>query len=226
MKKEQKLVLEMLKPKVASLGFSKEELEGVAADIANNLDIPEEISDEDLNALVEKSVNAVIPSLKIAQKFANRVIESKLKKQKEAEPVEDGKATGEAVEEKGEKKEEEVPAWAKALIDSNTKLKEQLESIKGERTAETRRSTLKKMLEGTGTFGTRVLKSFDLMSFKDDDAFEAFKEDVKNDLEEYNQERANSGLDKLGLQKTPDESKKNKVEPLSDSELEKLATNL
>lgn len=223
MKTEQKLVLDSLKPKVASLGFSREDLEGVAADIADNLEIKEDMSEEEINALVDKAVNAVIPSLKIAQKFANRVIESKRKKQEKEASVENSKTTEEA-EEKEEKKED-VPAWAKALIDSNEQLKAELVNIKGERVAENRRGVLKRLLEGTGTFGARVLKSFDLMTFKDDDAFESFKADVESDLAEYNQERANAGLEKLGLNKTPDEKKEEKTEPLSEAEVENLAKN-
>lgn len=76
MKKRTKQVLVILKPKSKALGFSREELEGIAADVANNLELDEEASDEDVNAEIEKQVNAVLPYLKIAQKTAQRTIQS------------------------------------------------------------------------------------------------------------------------------------------------------
>ena len=54
MKKRTKQVLVILKPKSKALGFSREELEGIAADVANNLELDEEASDEDVNAEIEK----------------------------------------------------------------------------------------------------------------------------------------------------------------------------
>ena len=41
MKKKTKQVLSILKPKCKALGFNLEELEGIAADIADNLELDE-----------------------------------------------------------------------------------------------------------------------------------------------------------------------------------------
>lgn len=76
MKKKTKLVFNVLKLKSKALGFSKDELEGIAADVANNFELDEEASDEDVNAEIEKQVDAVLPFLKIAQKTAQRTIQN------------------------------------------------------------------------------------------------------------------------------------------------------
>lgn len=68
----------------------------------------------------------------------------------------------------------------------------------GDRVADSRRKKLKKLVDNTGTFGKTVLKQFDLMAFKDDEAFDDYLDEVQKDLEELNQERANEGLKKLG----------------------------
>ena len=82
MKIEMTKVLEYLKPKVKALGFKKEVLEGLAADIAENLEeVEDDASDEDVNAKIKPAVDAVIPSLKLAQRLTNQGIEEYRKKQ-------------------------------------------------------------------------------------------------------------------------------------------------
>ena len=66
----------MLKPKVKALGFSRKELESVAEDLSDNLDLDDEASEEDEKAEIEKSVNAVVPFLKLSQKAASRAIDN------------------------------------------------------------------------------------------------------------------------------------------------------
>ena len=61
-------VIVKLKPKVASLGFSRLEVEGAASRIASNL--AEDASDEDIDA----AIDAVLPYLELAQTSANRII--------------------------------------------------------------------------------------------------------------------------------------------------------
>lgn len=87
----------MMKPKVASLGFSKEELESAAESIAGNL--TDESSEDDINA----QIDAVIPFLKLGQKMATRAINAS--KNPESE-----EAKKQAEEEARKKAEEEAKA--------------------------------------------------------------------------------------------------------------------
>ena len=98
------------------MGFSREELEGIAADVANNLELDEEASDEDVNAEIEKQVNAVLPYLKIAQKTAQRTIQSF----KDSQDLDDDEVDDDDDDPAGNKKpirkqkrekDEQVPAW-------------------------------------------------------------------------------------------------------------------
>lgn len=68
-----KRVLDLMKPKCAKLGFSKEELNNAADRVAGKFN--EESTDEEINA----EIDAVIPYLEIAQSAANRVINASRK---------------------------------------------------------------------------------------------------------------------------------------------------
>lgn len=225
MKKTTKLVLEILKPKSKALGFNRDELESVAADIADNLELNEDASEEDVNAEIEKAVDAAIPSLKLAQKVANRIVQSSKKKetkQDNEEEPDDPSTT------KEEKPNEEVPAWAQALIAQNKALQTEILGMKTEREADGRRSKLKALLKDTGTFGKSILKQFDKMKFENEPEFEEFYDGVVEDLGALNQERANEGLAKLGATATGGSKKKedDKPEPLSEKQIDELADTM
>ena len=68
------LVFQSLKPRVKALGFNKNELKGVAAKIANNLNLEEDATEEDVNAAIEEAIDAAMPFLEFTQKVSSRVI--------------------------------------------------------------------------------------------------------------------------------------------------------
>ena len=227
------LILKQLKTKAKAFGFSKKELESVAESISDNLDLEEDASDEDVNAAIDKAVDAVLPFLRVSQSAANRAIQS----YRDAHPVnqddddEDGEdedpdttAASKKPKKKGKKAQtttddDDTPAWAKKLM-------ERLDTIEGNTKQDKRQSRLEKLLKDTGTFGKRTLKAFSRMKFENDEEFEEYLEEVESDLEELNQERANDGLSKLGSVPPAKQTKKTdeeEVELMSDDELDKLA---
>lgn len=245
MKIEMSKVLEYLKPKVKALGFKKEVLEGVAADIADNLEeVEDEASEEDINARISVAVDAVIPSLKLAQRLTNQGIEEFRKKfekdhaNEPKEPKPEEKPEPKPVEKpssKESKTDDEVPEWAKALIESNKKqaesqnqliesLKAEITGIKSKTTAEKRRVRLEELLKDTGTFGKSTISSFERMKFDTDEAFEEYFSEVKENLAQLNQERESEGLTKFGI---PIVESKGKEDPkpklLTEAEMEELA---
>ncbi len=150
MKIEMTRVLEYLKPKVKALGFKKEVLEGIAADIADNLEeVAEDASEEEINAKIKPAVDAVIPSLKLAQRLTNQGIEEFRKKQEKAneqkpeekkpeQKPEEKKPDETKPEQKPEEKPssqtpkekgEETPEWAKTLIESQSKQMQQQQAL-------------------------------------------------------------------------------------------------
>lgn len=232
MKRKTKLVFDVLKLKSKALGFSKEELEGIAADIANNLTLEEEASDEEVNEKITEEVDSVIPYLKIAQKASNRIV---TKYKSENNPG-DGEGEGETQNTVTKKTTPDTqgnnePEWVKALmaqteavVTQNKELQAQMANLLAERESNSRRTKLKAILKDSGTFGKSVLKSFDKMKFDNETEFEEFLEGVTEDLAEINQERANEGLGKLGASAAQDAKKKEeKPETLSDKEIEDLA---
>ena len=227
MKKKTKLVLNVLKLKSKALGFSRDELEGIAADVADNFDLDEEASDEDVNAEIEKQVNAVLPYLKIAQKTAQRTIQN-FKDSNVDNDVNDPDDTGITKNNHKNKQEseEKVPAWAQALITQNKALQTEILGLKAERETDGRRSKLKALLKDKGTFGKSVLKSFDRMKFENESEFDDFYNGVVEDLAAIDQERANEGLGKLGVPSGPEHKEDPKPEVLNDAEIDALADTL
>lgn len=222
MKKKTKQVLSILKPKCKALGFNLEELEGIAADIADNLELDEEASEEEINEKISSEVEAAIPYLKIAQKASNRVIQnSKNNKNPESDDMNAGQDG--VVQEK----EEKVPAWAQAIITQQKAIQTELTGLKSERETDGRRSKLKALLKDTGTFGKSTLKNFDKIKFENETDFEEFYDGVVEDLATLNQERANAGLAKLGATAATSGNKKekedDKPEVISEKEIEELA---
>ena len=253
-------VLEYLKPKVKALGFKKEVLEGIAADIADNLEeVEDDASDEDVNAKIKPAVDAVIPSLKLAQRLTNQGIEEFRKKQEKAneqkpeekkpeEKPEEKKPEEKPEEKKPEekpsstpsKKEDETPAWAKALIESQNKqmqqqqhlietLQAEVKGIKAKDVNTQRRAILDGLLKDTGTFGKRTMKNYEKMTFNTDEDFDSFVSDLKEDLEQLNQERANEGLEKFGAPKVDQNNSQQQgsqqpaPKPMNETELDELA---
>jgi len=99
--------------------------------------------------------------------------------------------------------------------------------LKQGKTVDRRRKRLEKVLENTGTFGKSVLRRFDKQEFADEDDFEEFLDEVRDDLEELNKERKKSGLGKLGAPPSTKGSKSEddenqEEEPYTDDEIDAL----
>jgi hypothetical protein len=223
MKKKTKQVLSILKPKCKALGFNLEELEGIAADIADNLELDEEASEEEINEKISSEVEAVIPYLKIAQKASNRVIQNSKNNKNPESDDNDTNAGQDGVNQEKEK----VPVWAQAIITQQKAIQTELTGLKSERETDGRRSKLKALLKDTGTFGKSTLKNFDKIKFENEADFEEFYDGVVEDLATLNQERANAGLAKLGATAATSGNKKekegDKPEVISEKEIEELA---
>lgn len=224
MKKKTKQVLSILKPKCKALGFNSSELEGIAADIADNLELDEEASEEDINEKISAEVDSVVPYLKIAQKASNRVIQNYKNNKSNDDDNDEGEA-GEGKSNKPSEEADKIPAWAQALIAQNKAIQTELVGLKSERVSDGRRTKLQALLKDTGVFGKNVLKNFDRMSFENESEFDDFYDGVTEDLSALNQERANAGLAKLGASsaQTVHKDKEDKPEVLSDKDIEELA---
>lgn len=230
-------VLFMLKPKVKQFGFNKKELQGIAAKIADNLTSADDASDEDVNAEIEEKIDADLPYLQVSQSYANRLVEDARRKNGDDEPDDDD---DDELSPKGNKRQtgskptnnkddkDDAPAWAKGLLDTVETLRGEISTLKSEKTATSRKSKLAELLKDSGSYGNRILKSFDRMSFETDEEFDDFYSEVEEDLKAYNQERADAGLANLG--NPPAAGGKGKGagkedEVISDAEVEAIANS-
>ena len=221
------LVLQALKPKVKAFGFDKNELESVAASIADNLELADDASEEDVQAAIDTAVDAAVPFLAISQKAVTRIVNAKGKKDDPEPPApkpEDPEPP------KKDPDPNEMPAWAKAFFDaqkaSMDALKAELTAMQTDKTTTSRKARLEEVLKDTGAFGKSTIRQFERMTFADDEAFDAFLDEVKEDLKTLNQERTDAGLEALGNPPSAQGKKGTEgkeTEVLSDDEIEKVA---
>ena len=88
-------------------------------------------------------------------------------------------------EPKGGQKEEEVPAWAKTLIEDNKTLRAELESQKQEKVTNNRLAQFKEAIKTLpAKFKERYEKDFSRLAFKDDEDFNSYLEEIAPDIAE------------------------------------------
>ena len=248
MNKRQRRVFTLLRTKTKAIGLNRKELEGLALKIDKNLQLEEDASDEEVDAAIEEAIEAALPFLEVSQSVAQRSIQTALQRRQPQQDSDEDDEDDDSDDDdqnddegndrnprqrgkngkKSKKHNTEESALMKILKEQSEaikSLKGQIDTLQGDRVNETRRTKLKKLVENTGTFGKAILKQFDLMTFKDDDAFDDYLDEVQKDLDDLNQERANEGLQKLGT--TPPGGKKNpetqQQDVLSDADIIALA---
>ena len=103
----------------------------------------------------------------------------------------------------------------------------EITALKDEKVATSRKSKLAELLKDSGSYGSRILKSFDRMKFDTDEEFEDFYSEVEEDLRAYNQERADAGLATLGNPPAAGGGKGTgkEDEPFSDKDIEDMANS-
>lgn len=112
---------------------------------------------------------------------------------KEGKPVA-GDGQGNENEPKGNQVElsEDTPAWARALIENNTELKKindsliaRLDGLEGDKITTSRKQQLDTIFSETSeSFKTRTMRGYERMAFKDDDDFNTYLGQLKQEAEE------------------------------------------
>jgi hypothetical protein len=113
------------------------------------------------------------------------------KKVEEPKPTEQPKPNEETKHGK-----EDMPAWAKALIDSNKTLSDKLSAMEGEKIATSRKSSLEAILKNAPEkIRQRYEKDFVRMTFKDDEDFNRWIGEITPDVEAItNEYQAKGGV--------------------------------
>lgn len=176
-------VLQAMKPKVASLGFTKEEIESVVESISGTLE--EDATEEQINA----QIDAVIPFLKISQSAVTRIVNAK-KPPKAPDVSKTTKETEEGAESKQE--EEEAPSWAKAMM-------KEIADLKGEKVVKSRQDRFDELIKDLPEKQKQFVKlTFKPASYQDDESFEEDIQKIKEIIPEIQQEISNEGLGGMG----------------------------
>ena len=195
-------ILAALKTKYKLLGFSDKALDGVA-------DLMSKTVTEE--SQIDAAIEGVEPLLKGFQGDVDtRVTQAVEKAKKEAgKKTEPGKKAGDGSDPDGKKAgdddpkpddDKNVPAWAKALIDSNKTLAEKLQTLEADKATTSRKKTLEDLLakdehkDIPDQTKARILKDFGRMSFAKDEDFAAYLEEAQTDIAAINQEMADKGL--------------------------------
>jgi len=192
-------VLGKLKPKVASLGFNEEELEGVANQIAGTLQA--DATDQQIDTAIE----LFLPFLQVSQKVATRVINAAKPKPepKEGDKKEiDGAAhtfkNGKWVKDEGSKPDKEENAELKALREQIETLTKTVATLSSTKLSEQRTTLFEAKIDKLPPKQkAEALRNFKRMSFTDDDDFNAYMAETDTSVAEIIQELANNGLKKM-----------------------------
>ena len=90
---------------------------------------------------------------------------------------------------------EEIPAWAKTVMEQNQKMADDLNSMQTEKTTSTRRDQLKKQLKDLPEYYTKpILSAFDSTSFEDEDTFSTYLNGIKTNGDDFQQQLKEKGL--------------------------------
>ena len=112
---------------------------------------------------------------------------------------------------------------AKKQLEEFNAFRNEFNAMKADRLKATRESRLNDMLKDAGVFGDRIKKNYAKMTFESDEDFDEFLGGIQEDINAFNQERADKGLDKMGVPGTGNPSDGDKKEPMTDAEIEALA---
>lgn len=179
-------VLQALKPKVASLGFTKEELEGVATQLAEN--IQEDATEEQ----IAEKVDSVIPYLKLSQSAVTRIVNAKKKDEKQPKAPEVSKTTE---TEEGADLEDKFEKLLKVIEAQNAKI----DALVNKDVTETRRSLYASKLKELPEVEQKSrLRLFDRMTFKDNDDFEQFISETEEETAELVKEFSKREVSAMG----------------------------
>ena len=217
-------VLSLLKPKTASLGFTTEELDGVAENIARTL--KEDATEEQINQAIE----SVLPFLQMSQKAVTRIVnakEEKSKKERDEEArkkAEDEEAAKKAKEKGGGGTEDEEPAWFKTFREQQDA---RFAAIDKEKVSVKRIAVFEEIVKDLPEKQkASELSTFKRLvsTFKDDEDFNSYMEEKKTSIGEMVQENANLGLS--GLTKPGGGSTKLGDKPASEEECDAIVSRI
>jgi hypothetical protein len=92
----------------------------------------------------------------------------------------------------GEQCGDDAPAWAKKLMDANEALQKRLDQMDGERTQNSRKSIIDKLIEPLPASIRKAYQRQQLSSMSEED-FTALQEEIKSEVDEINSDLSSKG---------------------------------
>lgn len=181
---ETQQVLDVLKPKAASLGFDEKELMTASETIAGQH--PEEATTEEVTAVVE----ATLPFLKLSQSAASRSFErmkTQFEKEHPKKTPEEIEAERKEDEEKRKKQELDEPEWAKTKFAAYEKrikaMEDENKALKAEKTNSDFRKKAVDALKEAKIDESYYALSLKGKAFEKQEEVDAFVQEVKDGWE-------------------------------------------
>lgn len=112
------------------------------------------------------------------------------RKEDENEDEENNKSDKSA--KKSKEDPDEIPAWAKALIDSNKELKDELSAMKQGKITDSRKAKFNKAIEGLTELQRKAYSRVSLENLSDED-FDSLMKEVSSEVEEFAKENSGKG---------------------------------
>jgi hypothetical protein len=103
-------------------------------------------------------------------------------------------ATAQTAQQGGNAGQDEPPTWAKLIIDAQAKINQRFEQIDAEKIGNTRLAAFKEAIKtAPEKVRLRYEKDFERLSFKDDDDFNSYLEEIRPDIEAMAADNASKG---------------------------------
>lgn len=141
--------------------------------------------------------------LKDGKKVDEEEEEEETKKNPKDTKVEKGKENKDGEEEEGgkskekseKKNDDEIPAWAKQLMDGQTRLNDRLDKMEKGKTADARKARFNEVIKNApDKFRERAEKRYNRITFKDDDDFDDYLDDLEEEVAEASKSQDKSGV--------------------------------
>lgn len=180
-----------LKAKFSGVNLSQTRMNAIADKLSKRL--TEESEESEIDEALD-DLNEIYSFSDIAKSDDRARTEEAKKKANPSEPKKEDPKTEE---------NEDVPAWAKTLIDQNKAQAKRLEALESGKTLDSRKSKLEeKLKDAPEKLKESYLKKFQRMNFKDDEDFDGYLSEVEEEVKEFEQEDSNSGLRGFGPSKS------------------------
>ncbi|MBA4852071.1 hypothetical protein [Emticicia sp. BO119] len=168
-------IIQALKAKHKNKGFGEKAFDAVATFL--DATVTEETE-------IDTAIEGVEGLLTGFQGDADARINTAIAKAKTEKDKEEKGKGGDDTEKVKTPPNEDVPEWAKGMIELNKTLLSKVEALEKGKTTDTRKTELEAILKDTPeSFRNMKLKDFGRMVFKDDTEFDAYKTELQEGLE-------------------------------------------